>query len=447
MSLIMNKKNILSFIFCILLGIPSYAQKVFSLKESIDYSLKNHGSNLVYLNEIKIAKSKSKEALADYLPQISGSFSLDDNIKRQTTVLPGAMFGSDKDVEVQFGNKFNSMALLQLDQTIYDQALIYGIKAGAPAKIIAELKRQKNNEDLIYNTATAYSQILLLKEQQKMLFANEKQYNELYVISKFRLEKGVAKKVDLDRVMVQLNDIKAKQKQIHTSINVAYASLKNEMGMPQDTSFIIEESLDYTKYLQFTIDSLNVMNLIDYKLQSQNIALKEIDVKRKKAAYLPTITGYVRNGQQAFGNELDTALSNWKNFSAIGLKANIPIFSGMRKDSQLQQSRLELENAKEDFNLSIGKFELQFQNANKQLQENIATLNSNKSNMDLSKSVYETGVFEYNKGVSLLSDLLNADFSYQQAQSNYMSSLLNLVANRLLYERAKGTISSFVNQL
>ncbi|MFC3336093.1 TolC family protein [Flavobacterium palustre] len=443
----MNKKNILSFVSCFLLGVPFYAQQVFSLKESIDYSLKNHGSNVIYANEVKIAKNKSKEALADYLPQVSGSFSLDDNIKRQTTVLPGAMFGSDKDVEVQFGNKFNSMAIIQLDQTIYDQALIYGIKAGVPAKKIAELKLQKNNEDLIYNTATAYSQILLLKEQQKMLVANEKQYNDLYAITKFRLEKGVAKKVDLDRVTVQLNDIKAKQKQIQTSINVAYASLKNEMGMPQETSFVIEESLDYSKYLQFTDESLDVRNLIDYKLQSENIALKEIDVKRKQAAYLPTITGYIRNGQQAFGNELDAAVSNWKNFSAIGLKANVPIFSGMRKDAQLQQSRLELVNAKEDFNLNIGKFELQFQNANKQLQENIATLNSNKSNMDLSKSVYETGVFEYNKGVSLLSDLLNADFSYQQAQSNYMSSLLNLVANRLLYERAKGTISSFVNQL
>lgn len=443
----MNKKSILSFISCFLFGVPFYGQKVFSLKESIDYSLKNHGSNVIFKNEIKIAKSKSKEALADYLPQVSGSFSLDDNLKRQTTVLPGAMFGRDEDIQVQMGNKFNTTAVIQLDQTIYDQALIYGIKAGVPAKKIAELKRQKNNEDLIYNTATAYSQILLLKEQQKMLLANEKQYNELYAISKFRLEKGVAKKVDLDRVTVQLNDIKAKQKQIQTSINVAYASLKNEMGMSQDTSFVIDESLDYTKYLQFTDESLDVRNLIDYKLQSQNIALKEIDVKRKQAAYLPIITGYVRNGQQAFGNELDAAVSNWKNFSAIGLKANVPIFSGRRKDAQLQQSRLELENAKEDSNLNIGKFELQFQNANKQLQENISTLNSNKSNMDLSKSVYETGVFEYNKGVSLLSDLLNADFSYQQAQTNYMSSLLNLVANRLLYERAKGTISSFVNQL
>lgn len=443
----MNKKNVICFMCCVLLSVPSFAQKVFSLKESIDYSLKNHGSNAIYSNEIKIANSKSKEALADYLPQVSGSFSFDDNLKRQTTVLPGAMFGRDEDIQVQFGNKYNSTAVIQLDQTVYDQALIYGIKAGVPAKMIAELKRKKNNEDLIYNTATAYSQILLLKEQQKLLVANEKQYNELYAISKLRYEKGVAKKMDLDRVTVQLNDIKAKQKQNQTNIKVAYAALKNEMGMPQESSLAVDENPDYVKYLQFTEDSLNVKELIDYKLQSQNIALKEIDVKRKKAAYLPTISGYIRNGQQAFGNELEAAFRDWKNFSVIGLKANIPIFSGMRKDSQLQQSRLELANAKEDFNLSIGKFEMQFENASKQLQENISTLNSNKSNMELAKSIYETGTFEYSKGVSQMSDLLNSDFSYQQAQSTYLTSLLNLVTNRLLYERAKGNISNFVNQL
>lgn len=443
----MKGKNILMHFSCFLIGMSSYAQKVVSLKDAINYSIKNHASNAVYANEVKMAKSQSKETLAAYLPQVSGTFTLDDNIKRQTTILPGTMFGRDQDIQVQMGNKYNSTAVLQLDQTIYDQALIYAIKAGVPTKIIAELKQEKNNEDLIYNTATAYSEILLLKEQQKLLVANEKQYNELYAISKFRLEKGVAKKVDLDRVTVQLNDIKAKQKQMQTSVDVAYASLKNAMGISQDTSFTIEEHIDYIKYLQFVNDGLNVQDLIDYKLQAQDIAFKEIDVKRKQAAYLPTITGYAKNGQQAFGNELSSALKDWKNYSAIGLKASVPIFSGRRKDAQLQQSKLELENARENLNLSIGKLEMQFQNANKQLQENIVTLNSNKSNMDLAKSVYETSTFEYRKGVSVLSDLLSTDFSYHQAQSNYVSSLINLVSNRLLYERAKGTIGSFINQL
>lgn len=440
-------KQALLFIMAALTGIAASAQATFSLRDAIDYSLKNHGSNIIYNNELEKVKLQSKEALSSYLPQVNGNVTFDDNIKRQTTILPGAMFGSPKDIPVQFGSKYNSGAVVQLDQTIYDQALIYGIKAGVPAQKIAELNIAKNNEALIYNTAAAYSQILILKEQQKLLAANEKQYKDLYDITKFRFDKGVAKKVDLDKVTVQLNNIRAQQKQIQTDIEVAYNSLKNAMGLPLDTALRIADSLDYSKYLQAASDSLNIQELVDYQLQSQNIALQEIDVKRKQAASLPTVSAYARYGGQAFGNDVSTATTNWNAYSAVGLKLNVPIFSGKRRDSQLKQSRLELENEKENLELNTAQLTMQFQNAARQLQENITTLSTNKNNMELAKSVYETSQFEYSKGASTMSDLLNADFSYKQAQSNYITSLLNLVSNRLEYERAKGTISNFINEL
>ena len=440
-------KQILLFFIVPFFGLSAFSQEAFSLQDAINYSLKNHGSNVIYNNQLENVRLQSKEALSAYLPQVNGNVTLDDNLKRQTTVLPGAMFSQEKDVEVQFGNKYNTNAVIQLDQTIYDQALLYGIKAGLPSKKIAELNLAKNNENLIYNTAAAYTQILILKEQQKLLSANERQYQDLYNITKFRLDKGVARKVDVDRVTVQLNNIKAQINQIQTDIDVANNSLKNAMGLPLNKSLQIEDSLDYNKYLQVANDKINVHQLVEYQLQSQNIALQEIDVKRKQAAYLPTVSAYARYGGQAFGNELGKATTDWVNYSAVGLKVSIPLFSGKRRESQLNQSRLELENQKQNLELNTAQLQLQFQNAGRQLQENITTIGTNKANMDLAKTVYETSQFEYSKGVSTIADLLNADFSYKQAQTNYMTSLLNLVSNRLEYERAKGTITNFINQL
>jgi outer membrane protein len=443
----MNKKKFLMLFSCFLLGLSLYAQKRVGLREAIDYSLKNHKSAVIYNNKIGIATNQKKDAVSEYLPQVNGSLGFDYNIKRQTTVFPGAMLGSPTDVEVQFGNTFTGLGTIQLDQTIYDQALIFGIKAGIPAQLMAELNRDKNNEDLSYNTAMAFFQILVLKEQQKILVANEKQYDELYRISKLRFDKGAGKKVDVDRVVVRLNDLKADLKQIELDINVAYNSLRNAMGSPLDDSFVIEENLDYSKYLEIQQDTLNIKNLIGYKLQEQNIILQEIDLKRKQAAFLPTVDAFARFGEQAFGNELDTAFGRWKDFSLVGLKVNVPIFSGGHRDSQIKISRLELDNAKQDLNLGVADFEIKFENARRQLPEDITKLNSNKTNMELAKSIYDTNKFEYDKGVALMSDLLDTDFTYRQAESKYMSSLFNLVTNRLIYERAKGTIRSFVNQL
>lgn len=440
-------KRLVFFFTLSLAGLAATAQETFGLKEAIGFSLKNHGSSVIYNNQLEKVRLQSKEALSAYLPQVSANVTLDDNLKRQTTVLPGAMFGQPKDVLVQFGNKYNTNAVVQLDQTIFDQALLYGIKAGLPSQKIAELNIAKNNEDLIYNTASAYMQILILKEQQKLLAANEKQYQDLYNITRFRFEKGVAKKVDTDRATVQLNNVKAQLKQIQADIDMAYNSLKNAMGLPLNATLQIEDSLDYSKYLQVAGDNLQVQDLIDYQLQAQNIALQEIDVKRKQAAYLPTVSAYARYGQQAFGNNLGKATGTWTDYSAVGVKLNIPIFSGRRREAQLQESRIELENQKQNLQLSTAQLELQFQNARRQLQENITTLGTNRANMDLAKTVYETSQFEYSKGVSTMSDLLNADFSYKQAQANYMNSLLSLVSNRLAYERTQGTITNFLNEL
>jgi outer membrane protein TolC len=440
-------KKIIPIVFASLFTSAAFAQQSFNLKEAIDYSLKNHGSTNIYNNQLEIAKQQAKEALSAYLPQVNASLTFDDNLKRQTTILPGGAFGSNKDVKVQFGNQYNTNAVIQLDQTIYDQALLYGIKAGAPAQKIAELNKEKNDETLIYNTASAYSQILILKEQQKLLEENRKQYQDLYDITKFRFAKGVAKKVDLDKVTVQLNNILAQQKQIQSDIDVAYNSLKNAMGLPLNAQLQIEDSLNFNDYSLLPNEAVSVQQLIDYQLQEQNITLQEIDLKRTQAAASPTVSAYARYGGQSFGNDVGAAVGNWGNYSAVGLKVNVPLFSGRRRDAQVAQSKLELANAKQNLQLGSDQLQLQFQNAARQLSENVTTLATNKNNMDLAKSVYETSKFEYSKGVSTMSDLLNADFSYKQAQTNYMTSLLNLVTNRLAYERAKGSIKDFINKI
>src|ERR687885_211488 len=105
-------KQIILLITAFIIGGGAFAQSSFSLKDAIDYSLKNHGSNVIYNNQLEKVKLQSKEALSAYLPQVNMNATLDDNLKRQTTVLPGAMFGQSKDILVQFGNKYTTNAVV-----------------------------------------------------------------------------------------------------------------------------------------------------------------------------------------------------------------------------------------------------------------------------------------------------------------------------------------------
>jgi len=223
--------------------------------------------------------------------------------------------------------------------------------------------------------------------------------------------------------------------------------LKNAMGLPIESRLMINDTLNHDKYLELVSFDNEILASIDHQIQQQKISIQEIDVKRYKAAYLPTISAYARYGGQAFGNDMNKAVTTWNNYSAVGLQMNVPIFSGLRRNSQLQQSKIELENRKVNLELIDDNTQLQVQNSFKQLKSAITTLTMNKANMELAKTVYETTQFEYNKGVTPMSDLLNAEYSYRQSQANYLTSLINLITSRLNYEKAKGTITGFVNQL
>src|SRR5919206_5152825 len=101
-------KRVVFFIIVSLFSGVAFSQEAISLKDAINYSLKNHRSNVIYNNQLEKVRLQAKEALAAYLPQVNANATLDDNLKRQVTILPGAMFGQAKDIPVTLGSKYNT---------------------------------------------------------------------------------------------------------------------------------------------------------------------------------------------------------------------------------------------------------------------------------------------------------------------------------------------------
>src|SRR6187431_2404033 len=127
-------------ILFVLTASQTMAQQKYTLKQCIDYSLTNHLSNQVYQNNIEFANQQGREAVAGYLPQVAGTASFDYNLKRQTTIIPAGSLGpGTPEQKLQFGQPFLTTPVVQMDQVLYDQSLLYGIKANTPNKEISQL--------------------------------------------------------------------------------------------------------------------------------------------------------------------------------------------------------------------------------------------------------------------------------------------------------------------
>lgn len=421
-------------------------RSVMNLKQCIEYTLQHNPTIPIYNNDIKTANQRKIEALSGYMPQINGSMAWDDNIKRQVTVLPGALLGQQEDLRVQFGNQYNTNAYIQADQTIYDQTLLSGLQGIKPNIEAAQLKKEQNDDNIIYNTAVSYYQVITYQEQMKLLSENEKKFAELVRIQQLQYDKGVLKKADFDRVRVALTNIQSQKKFVETSMQLSLNRLKNYMGMNLDETLTLADSA--ASLQEITLPAQNdfdAKNTWDMKILSKNLQLQEVQLKRARAGYYPTLGFYARYGGQSFGNEFKQSFTNWVDYSAIGLRLNVPIFDGLRKASQVKQNSLTVSNIRQNLIITENGMKLQNENANLQLLNSYTTLQSNKNNLELAKEVFDNTTVQYQNGVASLADLLNSDYSFKEAQTNYLNSLVNALIAKVEVEKSKGNLKQYIN--
>lgn len=425
----------------------AHAQQAFTLRQAIDYGRSHSPAMAIAANDQRRAEAVAQEAVAGYLPQVNGTGSLDDNLKRQTTILPAGTFGSEPRA-VQFGTQFNTNLSVQADQVLIDVAQLNGIQANKPNREMAAIKLKQAEEQLVYDVAKAYAQAQTYREQVTLLDENIKQYEELVPILRLRLEKGVVQQLDVDRVEVTQRNILSQRALAQANYEVALAQLKRTMGMPmQEQLTIADQVRSATDMHQPSGSTFAMDKLLGYRYNEQSLLLQGIDLKRKRNAFLPTLSAYGRYGAMAQGNELGASYDNWFDFAAVGLKLNVPLFSGLRRSSQIKQSEIALENLREQQrNANLG-YELDYLSADTRLLSSTSTVSNDDDNLKLAERVFNNTNLQYQQGTATLSDLLNADYQLKEARNNWTTSVLNRSIAVIDLEKAKGTLLDFVNTL
>jgi len=425
-------------------AVANAQSRQWSLENCIDYGLSHHISLKVQENAVKIAEQKARETLSAYLPQVVSSINLDDNLKRQASIIPAGYIGPDA-VAVRFGTHYSSIANGTIDQVVYDQSMLTGLKAGRYQVRQAQLSGEVNKEIVTYNIETGYYQVFIYKQQSELLLENKKNYDRQLAVIELRVNKGIAVQADLERMQVTLNNTLSQVNLAQSNYEVALGNLKNFMGLQPEDSLAIKP-IDVAKVTDVPAvgaSSFQVTNRNDYQLQQVAISLAGIEERRIRQTGLPRLTAYGRYSDQAQGDQLSTYTRNWGDFSTIGLKLSVSVFDGFKRNAQYKQALYNKMNAEETLLQDAHDFTTAYNNSEIALTKARANLESDLENLELSKSVLATSTLQYQGGTAVLSDWLNSTISQNDAQRNYLTSLYNYLMARLDLEKAKGNLLDY----
>jgi len=439
------KRILLIAVIFQLSSVNIFAQTTYSLQQCIEYALKNHRSIKKAQNDVGSAIARKNEGRAGYLPQVNAQAKWDDNLILQKTALPEEFANALGSKEVAFGTHYSTMAAIQLDQTVVNWSLIEGIRALKPNEQLVKLQKAKTEEDVVYNTIAAYYNILLISENEKLLKQNEDRLSKTLPIVKLQFDKGVIKKMDVDRIQVNYNNIISNEQILASKKNVAYNNLKYNMAMPLDSVITIDTaySKEIITDLKNYTDTSNVRNRLDLQVLRQSLLLNQINYNRTKAGYYPTLGFYAKYGGQALGDKFKQSFTDWSQFAAIGFRIDVPIFDGLRNSSALKQMGFTIASLKETIAQTEEGLKLQMYNANTDLSTSVSNLTSNKETLDLAESIYNTTTLQYQKGIIGYTDLLSAEYSYKESESNYLQSLVKYLNSKLDADKSNNNLGLY----
>ena len=361
------------------------------LTEAVSYALEHKADAEKARLDINNADAQISEVRANALPNLSANAGTTYNALLQENILPGEIFGAPgESIAVAFGRKWNSTANVQLSQTIFNQAVFVGLKAARSTKEFYQLNAKLTNEEIIEKVATAYYQVYQSQQTLENLQSNLELTEKTLKIVKGLYDNGLAKKIDYDRSIVALNNLKSNRQQAINAVDLSENALKFMIGMAID----------------------------------QEITLPE------------------QSFQPTFLPGIEFGISDRTELELLDKHISIPIFNGGATSARVRQNQIEIDKAQEDLEETKLSLQLAYENATAQLENSFLTIDTQEENVALAQEVLEDIQNNYELGLASLNDMLDAERELSTAKNNLTNAQLEYKLAEVALLKSQGKLET-----
>lgn len=420
------------------------AGNAYTLQQAIEYAYKNSPSVVNANLDIENSVYKKRELLGAGFPQISGSLDVKDYISIPTSLIPAQFFGGPAGsfIPVKFGTKYNTTAGFSASQLVFSSDYIIGVKAAKELINLSTITVTRTKADVASQVAKAYYSVLVSRERAKLLEANLSKLEKLLSDTRGMNEQGFVEKIDVDRIEVTYNNLKSEKEKVDRLIQLSEILLKFQMGYKSSDDIVLSDQLSTETEAQTLETKADVSKRSEFQLLETQRKLLNYDVKRQKWGYLPTLAAYGSLNYNAQRQQFDFLDSKqpWFNIALVGATLNLNVFDGLQRNYRVQQAKvavLKAENNIKQFQMSA---ELEVSSASITYNNALSSMVAQKRNLELAQNVVDVSKKKFDAGVGSNLELVNAQTSLKEAETNYYSSVYDLLVAKTDYLKATGTL-------
>lgn len=389
-------------------------------------------------NRLRQAELDDKIAATARLPKIEGSAT-------GAYVLP--------DIEMtgmELAMRGTYMAGLTLTQPIYTGGKISaGRQMARLGRQIADQQLRMTRMDVLVDADNAYWSYIAVRRKVRMLESYSTQMDTIYKQTSSAVAAGMAIENDLLRIEAKRTEIEYQLQRARNGADLCRMALCNVIGAPLDTAI---EPTDTT----FNIESPTAMSLDIARRPEVGLLEKQIDVNMQRirdarSEMLPTVglsAGYSYYGNIKLNGFADmgngTTVPYTQEFrDGIGiamLAVKIPIFHWGESRKKMHKARYELDNSQLELQRNMRLMSIEAQQAVQNVEDGYRMIHTAESGLRQAEENLRVMRNRYAAAMSPLTDLLDAQSQWQQAQSNLIEAQTQYMIYRTDYLRATGQL-------
>ena len=450
-----------SLIFVFLLSVMSLSsQQIFTLKQSLEYAVENNRNLKKSHYDKEKAAFARREVLGALLPQISGSANLNDNLEKSKFIMPNFInsmlppSAQDPDaakyMTIEMGTNFNANAGVSLIQQVINFSLFNTLEIAKAAEKMAVLGVESSEEEVIYQTANLFYAIQSAEYAVVQMEKSVELVSKMLVAMEVNYKNGLVKKVDVDRLKVNLVNLTTQKSTMINRVDVQKNLLKLQMGFEinnpikiQPISIVMfEEKAKSNTRLLFDIEGQT-----SYRLLMERCNMANLQKKSAVFENLPTLSLMFNYQYSGVSDEFFRGETNyWYPTSVVGLNLKVPIFSGGSRRAKIQQNSMEIRKNQEEIEILEQSLNMTFINAQMKLDDACNTIILQRENQNLAEEVFSVAENNYVLGLSSMSDILNASQSLVQAQMSYANALNDYLKAHIEQLKATGHLHNLLNE-
>ena len=433
-----------------LVGLAVQAQEVnLSLKEALNYALEHKAEALKARLEVENSRYQIQEVRAMALPNINVEGGLNNNPILQKSALPGEIVGQPgTTIMAPFGLEWGSSLNATVSQILFNQSVFTGLKAAKTTRDFYIINQALTEEQLIEKVAQIYYEVYQSQQMLKTIESNVTSTTKIKEIIESLYTNGLATKIDLDRTKVSLSNLQASKQQIINAIELQKNSLKFVIGMDLHSDIILPaNTFDIDEAVVFTEN--NIENRTEMQLLKKQEELYTYKKKSILSEHYPTLALFGNFGYYGFGDNFPWFKEPkdqvfWTSGASVGLTLRIPIFNGLGTRARVKQATIDIQKLQLDIKDAEQALALDFKNAQTQIENALITIRIQEENVALAKDVLENIQNNYKNGIAPLTDLLNAETAFTEAENNYTSALLDYKLAEVALIKSQGKLTSLL---